>query len=105
MPRFLSIVFMLCATPAIASEPRSWCPAEELPYTFTMFEDVLMINRMNHRAFCQHLDADNYECVEKYLGIPEPSVYTVKASVTRDGFLAFSPPLNEGKMMLIRPCE
>ncbi|ASP33813.1 hypothetical protein CHH27_11625 [Labrenzia sp. VG12] len=104
MKKVFLLAFML-ATPAAAQE--NYCPEPEIPYTFTMFEDVLLINRAYHRAFCQQVDGPRYECLEKWPGDTNPSVYTVRAERLETGELSFSPPLsaeNEDPMVVPK-CE
>ena len=72
-----------------ASSQVNFCPAEEIPYTFTLFEDILLINRAYHRAFCQFKEGIMYECLEKWPDDLPVSVYTIHAKVEDSGDLAF----------------
>ena len=91
------------ATPAGAQD--HFCPEPDVPYTFTVYEDLLLINRMNHRAFCTHIDGTEYECIEKWIADEVPSVYTVNAKILGNGVLSFQPPKSEGDPMLIARCQ
>ena len=74
---------------ARASETLDFCPGDDLPYTFTVFEDILLINHSNRRAFCQHVEGSSFECLEKWPADKTVSVYPVEAVAQPDGTLLF----------------
>ncbi|TYC55670.1 hypothetical protein FMN50_11535 [Rhodobacterales bacterium] len=91
MKKILLLVSLFTsATPASAQQ--YFCPKEEIPYDFVLFEDVLMINRAYHKAFCQKKEGTEYECLEKYPDDADVSVYTVYAEILENGNLGFWYP-------------
>lgn len=84
------ILFFLGFTSTNQAFSQSYfCPDELIPYTFTLFEDVLMINRAYHRAFCQRKEGIEYECLEKWTDDTPVSVYSIHAKIDETGDLAF----------------
>ncbi|MCV0429413.1 MAG: hypothetical protein K5905_28535 [Roseibium sp.] len=97
------LLMSVFATPASAQV--QFCPGSEIPYTFTIFQDVLLINRAYHRAFCQKTEGDKYECLEKWPGDETPSVYVVHAKRLENGKLSIRPPLENDEPMIVPECE
>jgi len=84
-----SALFLSSLIHAQAAEAIDFCPGDDLPYTFTVFEDVLLINRSNRRTFCQHIEGSSFECLDKWPASDTVSVYTVQSSFRDDGSLIF----------------
>ena len=87
MRLLLLIAAIVFSTPAWATEGK-WC-GDDLPYSFVMDGENLLIVRMNQTATCKPKGSGIFLCSEKWPGFKSDR-YEVNAFVNSDGNLVFA---------------